>query len=90
MKYSTGICYLTSKEKLDHTFNTYMFITRSLLEKAGYVPDLENINFSKLQEKEAVETLKLLYRFNEFVTLAADKTRTINYFKILNRCSTKF
>ena len=52
----------------------YIYVrTRSLLEKAGYVPDLENINFSKLQEKEAVETLKLLYRFNEFVTLAADK-----------------
>lgn len=52
----------------------YIYVrTRSLLEKAGYVPDLENINFTKLQEKEAVETLKLLYRFNEFVTLAADK-----------------
>ena len=52
----------------------YIYVrTRSLLEKAGYVPDLENINFSKLQEKEAVETLKLLYRFNDFVTLAADK-----------------
>ena len=52
----------------------YIYVrTRSLLENAGYVPDLENINFSKLQEKEAVETLKLLYRFNEFVTLAADK-----------------
>ena len=52
----------------------YIYVrTRSLLGKAGYVPDLENINFSKLQEKEAVETLKLLYRFNEFVTLAADK-----------------
>lgn len=52
----------------------YIYVrTRSLLEKAGYIPDLENINFSKLQEKEAVETLKLLYRFNEFVTLAADK-----------------
>ena len=52
----------------------YIYVrTRSLLEKAGYVADLENINFSKLQEKEAVETLKLLYRFNEFVTLAADK-----------------
>lgn len=52
----------------------YIYVrTRSLIDKAGYVPDLENINFSKLQEKEAVETLKLLYRFNEFVTLAADK-----------------
>lgn len=52
----------------------YIYVrTRSLLEKAGYVPNLENINFSKLQEKEAIETLKLLYRFNEFVKLSADK-----------------
>ena len=30
-----------------------------------------NIDFSKLQEKEAIETIKLLYRFNEVVETAA-------------------
>ena len=52
----------------------YIYVrTRSLLEKAGYVPNLENINCGKLQEEEAIETLKLLYNFNETVQIAADK-----------------
>ncbi len=52
----------------------YIYVrTRSLLEKAGYVPEIDQIDFSKLQEKEAVEVLKLLYRFNEFVVNAAEK-----------------
>jgi len=52
----------------------YIYVrTRSLLEKAGYVPEVDKIDFSKLQEKEAVETIKLLYRFNEVVENAATK-----------------
>lgn len=52
----------------------YIYVrTRSLLEKAGYVPNLENINCGKLQEKEAIEALKLLYNFNETVQVAAEK-----------------
>lgn len=52
----------------------YIYVrTRSLLEKAGYVPNLENINCGKLQEKEEIETLKLLYNFNETVQVAAEK-----------------
>lgn len=52
----------------------YIYVrTRSLLEKSSYVPELEKLDFSKLQEKEAIETIKLLYRFNEFVENAAQK-----------------
>lgn len=52
----------------------YIYVrTKSLLEKAGYMPEIEKVDFSKLQEKEAVETVKLLYRFNEFVENAAQK-----------------
>ena len=52
----------------------YIYVrTKSLLEKAGYVPAIKNINFSKLKEKEAIGTLKLLYRFNETIQSAADK-----------------
>ncbi len=52
----------------------YIYVrTKSLLEKAGYVPELENTDFSKLQEKEAIETVKLLYRFNETIETAAQK-----------------
>ena len=52
----------------------YIYVrTNSVLEKAGYVPEIEKVDFSKLQEKEALETIKLLYRFNEFVESAAQK-----------------
>ena len=52
----------------------YIYVrTRSLIEKAGYIPQIENINFSVLKEKEAIETVKLLYNFNEVVQNAADK-----------------
>ena len=52
----------------------YIYVrTRSLLEKAGYMPKIEKVDFSKLQEKEAQETIKLLYRFNEIVENAAQK-----------------
>ena len=52
----------------------YIYVrTNSVLEKAGYVPEIEEVDFSKLQEKEALETIKLLYRFNEFVESAAQK-----------------
>jgi len=52
----------------------YIYVrTRSLLEKAGYVPEIDKVDFSKLQEKEAIETIKLLYRFNDVVEAAATK-----------------
>ncbi len=52
----------------------YIYVrTRSLLEKAGYVPNVNNVDFSKLQEKEAIETLKLIYSFNEYIENAASK-----------------
>lgn len=52
----------------------YIYVrTRSLLEKAGYIPDIKNVDFSKIQEKEAIETIKLLYKFGEVVENAAQK-----------------
>ena len=52
----------------------YIYVrTKSLLNKAGYTPKIEEIDFSKLNEKEAIETLKLIYMFNEVIQNAADK-----------------
>lgn len=52
----------------------YIYVrTRSLLEKAGNIPEIDKIEFSKLQENEAIETIKLLYRFNEVIENAATK-----------------
>ena len=52
----------------------YIYVrTRSLLEKAGYMPNIAEINFEKLQEKEAIEVLKLMYSFGEIVENSAEK-----------------
>ena len=52
----------------------YIYVrTRSLLEKAGYEPKIDDVDFSVLQEKEAIDTIKLLYRFNEIVESATQK-----------------
>lgn len=52
----------------------YIYVrTKSLLNKAGYTPKIEDIDFSKLNEKEAISTLKLIYMFNEVVQNSAEK-----------------
>ena len=52
----------------------YIYVrTNSLLSKAGYIPKIEEIDFTKLSEKEAINTLKLIYEFNETIQNAADK-----------------
>lgn len=50
--------------------------TKSILEKAGYAPKIEEIDFSILNNKEALETLKLIYEFNNTVVLTANKNET--------------
>jgi len=52
----------------------YIYVrTRSLLERAGYTPKIEEIDFNKLSEKEAINTLKQIYIFNEVIQNAAEK-----------------
>ncbi len=52
----------------------YIYVrTKSLLEKAGYTPEIDHVDFSKLKEAEAIQTIKLLYRFNEIIENAALK-----------------
>ena len=52
----------------------YIYVrTKSLLEKAGYEPNISDVDFSLLNEKEAIQALKLIYSFNEVIENAADK-----------------
>ncbi len=52
----------------------YIYVrTRSLLNKAGYIPKIEEIDFTRLKEKEAISILKTIYMFNEVIQNAADK-----------------
>ena len=52
----------------------YIYVrTKSLINKAEYIPEIQELNYDKLIEIEAVNTIKLLYQFNEIVKNAADK-----------------
>ena len=52
----------------------YIYVrTNSLLNKAGYIPDIADIDFAKLSEKEAIDAIKLIYQFNDVIQNAADK-----------------
>ena len=48
----------------------YIYVrTKSLLEKAGYIPGIKDIDFSKITEKEALDTIKLIYQFNDVINV---------------------
>lgn len=52
----------------------YVFVrTKSVLEKANYIPNINEIDYTKLLDKEAINVLKLLYQFSDIVIDAADK-----------------
>jgi len=52
----------------------YIYVrTKSVIEKAEYIPKIEDINPEKLTEKEVISIFKLLYNFGEVIKSAADK-----------------
>lgn len=52
----------------------YIYVrTRSLIEKSGYIPNIEDIDFSLLKEDEAIQIVKQLYDFKNTIIMAADK-----------------
>lgn len=52
----------------------YIYVrTKSVLEKAGYTPKMNEVDFSVLSDEESINTLKLLYSFNDVITQSAEK-----------------
>ena len=52
----------------------YIYVrTKSVIEKAAYVPDMGKVNPDKLTEKEVISIFKLIYNFGEVIKSAADK-----------------
>ena len=52
----------------------YIYVrTRSVLEKAGYMADINEIDFSKLTDKESLAIIKLLYSFEDILINASEK-----------------
>lgn len=52
----------------------YIYVrTKSVLSKAGYIPNIKDVDFSKITEKEAFNIIKLLYSFSDVVIQSAEK-----------------
>lgn len=52
----------------------YIYVrTKSVLEKAGYIPEFNNVDFNKLTDEQSVETIKAIYNFNDTLKQATDK-----------------
>ena len=52
----------------------YIYVrTKSVLEKAGYIPKLKVVNLDKLLDEDSVKVIKLLYQFNDKIMQAIEK-----------------
>jgi len=52
----------------------YIYVrTKSLLEKAGYIPKIENVDFTKLQDDASLKVIKLIYTFEDILKQSAEK-----------------
>ena len=52
----------------------YIYVrTKSLMEKANYVPDISKVDFSLLKEEETIDIIKTLYSFQDTILAAADR-----------------
>ena len=52
----------------------YIYVrTKSVLEKAGYVPEFKDVDFSKLTDAQSVETIKTIYSFEDILKQVTDK-----------------
>lgn len=52
----------------------YIYVrTNSILQKAGYIPKLEDVTFEELNNESALNIIKLLYQFNDTIKQSAEK-----------------
>jgi len=52
----------------------YIYVrTNSILEKAGYIPDISDINYKKLQDESSIEVIKKLYNYGDIIEQSAEK-----------------
>ena len=52
----------------------YIYVrTKSLLEKAGYIPSIEQVDFSKLEDDFSLKIIKLIYNFEDILKQSAQK-----------------
>lgn len=52
----------------------YIYVrTKSIIDKAGYVPEFESVDFSKITDDASMNIIKILYSFGDTVKMAAEK-----------------
>ena len=52
----------------------YIYVrTKSILEKAGYIPEIKDVDGTALQDEASIKVLKLLYNFGDIVLQSAEK-----------------
>lgn len=69
----------------------YIYVrTKSLMEKANYVPDVKKVNFELLKEDEIIDIMKLLYDFSATIILAAEKNEPSIIARYLINLAQKF
>ena len=52
----------------------YIYVrTNSIMQKAGYIPELKNVDFSELRNENADKIIKMLYEFENTIKLSAEK-----------------
>lgn len=52
----------------------YIYVrTRSVLEKAGYMPNFDEVKFDKIQDKQSLSVIKNLYKFEEILKNVVEK-----------------
>lgn len=69
----------------------YIYVrTKSLMEKANYVPDINKVDFSLLQEDEAIDIIKLLYDFTNTILISAEKNEPSIIARYLINLAQKF
>ena len=52
----------------------YIYVrTKSLLEKTGYVPKIEDVDFDRLQDEASLKVIKLIYSFEDILKQSAEK-----------------
>lgn len=69
----------------------YIYVrTKSLMEKANYVPDVSKVKFDLLQEDEVIDIIKLLYDFSSTILMAAEKNEPSIVSRYLINLAQKF
>ena len=52
----------------------YIYVrTKSLLEKAGYIPEISEVDFTKLTDIQSLRVVKLIYSFEDILKQSAEK-----------------